>query len=166
MSWKSALNLLPQVLEDITKQQAFRVQAHIGDHMRNVGKGSAVYPNDTDQLQVVSGRLYKSFLPNKPDNIFRRKGSSGKFGIEYGSKVIYARIHEEGGTINHPGSSKRQVWMSGGELVVTRKTKPHQITIGARPYLAPALEDYKSSNDNQEIFDEALRKLKRELFKL
>lgn len=166
MSWASALKILPQVLEDITKQQAFRVQAHIGNHMRNVGKGSAVYPNATDQLQVVSGRLYKSFLPGKPDNVFRRKGSSGKFGVEYGSKVIYAAIHEYGGTINHPGSTKRQAWYSDGQLVVTHKTKPHQITIDARPYLAPALEDYKSSNDNEELFNEALRKLKRELFKV
>lgn len=166
MSWKSALKLLPSVLEDVTKQQAFLVQAHIGDRMRNVGKGSAVYPNTTEQLQVVSGRLYKSFIPGKQDNIFRRRGSSGKFAVEYGSKVIYARIHEEGGTINHPGSSKRQAWMSGGELVITHKTKPHEIAIGARPYLKPAIEEYSSSGDNKKLFDEALLKLKRELFKV
>ena len=49
--------------------------------------------------------------------------------------VPYAAIHQFGGTIEHPGSDKFQAFEIGGQWVYTHGTKPHPITIPARPYM-------------------------------
>ena len=62
-----------------------------------------------------------------------------------GSNLEYARIHELGGVIKHPGGTP--YFIKDGELVFVRKgtsntlpvTKPHDIPMPARPYLRPAL---------------------------
>lgn len=65
-----------------------------------------------------------------------------------GSNLNYARIHELGGTINHPGGSPYIV--IGGKAKWIKKatargrdgvqySKPHTIKMPPRPYLRPAL---------------------------
>lgn len=44
-------------------------------------------------------------------------------------------IHQSGGVIDHPGSNKLQVFMSGGHLIFTMFTSRHNIPIPPRPYL-------------------------------
>jgi phage gpG-like protein len=62
-----------------------------------------------------------------------------------GLNVRYAAIHEYGGTIQHPGSrpvrGQALAWKpkGGGATVFARSTRPHAITIRARPYLRPAV---------------------------
>lgn len=65
-----------------------------------------------------------------------------------GSALEYARIHEYGGTINHPGGTPYR--FIAGRIVFLRKiigagkntsvTNPHKITIPARPYFRPSVE--------------------------
>lgn len=64
-----------------------------------------------------------------------------------GSAVEYARIHEFGGTIQHPGGTPYR--FIAGRILFLRKitgagkntnvTKPHLIRIPARPYFRPAV---------------------------
>jgi len=61
--------------------------------------------------------------------------------IEAGAGLPYAKIHQFGGTINHPGSDKLQVFEVEGKKVFTRGTKPHQITIPVRRYFRIQDED-------------------------
>ena len=73
-----------------------------------------------------------------------------------GTNVEYARIHEFGGTINHPGGTR--FFIKDGKFIpVSEKkalelalqgkrlpvTKPHTITIPARPFMAPGLDAAK-----------------------
>ncbi len=63
--------------------------------------------------------------------------------------VPYAAIHEYGGTINHPGGTPFWVDEKGAHFMKkdggypdgTRFTAPHQITMPARSYIRPALDD-------------------------
>ena len=61
--------------------------------------------------------------------------------VEVGSGIPYARIHQFGGTINHPGSDKFQAFMSGGQMVFSHGTKPHTIVMPQRKYLMFQDED-------------------------
>ena len=66
-------------------------------------------------------------------------------------RVPYARIHEYGGIIHHPGSDKLQAWRGApdasrfGErisgMVFTRRTRPHDIPMPERSYLRSALAE-------------------------
>lgn len=69
---------------------------------------------------------------------------------QWGSKdVKYAAIHEFGGVIEHPGGTPYFIAESGLAVFVSKdhpdaadlpRTKPHQITMPARPYLRPAAD--------------------------
>lgn len=68
----------------------------------------------------------------------------------------YARIHQEGGTINHPGGSRARRKKRDGKSVFAKKnrdtgrankvdisfSKPYKIKIPARPYMTIPKEDH------------------------
>lgn len=81
-----------------------------------------------------------------------------------GLSLKYARIHEYGGTIKHPGSTKFQAWMGQGagftfnartlkggyaivhkssvtDWIYTKGTRPHDIVIPERSYLRSSLKE-------------------------
>jgi len=88
------------------------------------------------------------------------------FILEIDLNVIpYARIHEYGGTIDHPGGTPYFIGDDGLAKFVSKAkgaglpvTKPHQITIPARPYIAPAIRDFEAET-LPKIIDIMLRKL-------
>ena len=63
------------------------------------------------------------------------------------SGIKYARIHELGGIIHHPGSQARNFpymvffWKKRGFWARFKKTGPHDIPIPQRAYLQPAFEE-------------------------
>ena len=59
------------------------------------------------------------------------------------SGVPYAAIHEFGGTIQHPGSSKFQSWMGPNGRVSTHFTKAHAIPMPERSYMRSSLADMR-----------------------
>ena len=72
-------------------------------------------------------------------------------------KVPYAKIHNEGGTIHHPGSDKLQAFLAegedmpiGGDIIFRRGTKAHDIVIPKRKYLGWSLKMKKAIMDEQE----------------
>lgn len=131
-----AIELIPNIQADLFRRLPFVAQKLVGLEMNFQGKQDSYPKNTTKTLNIRSGMLFRSFTPNDAMNIARQEGNR----LVYGTKVAYAAIHEHGGTIQHPGSSKKQAWMGANGLVVRYGTKPHPITIQARPYLAPAMK--------------------------
>lgn len=74
--------------------------------------------------------------------------------VEIGSPLEYARIHNQGGTINHPGGTKYKVIGKGKAAFLKKEatdfdgiTKPHKIKIPARPFLLFQKEDIVEAKD-------------------
>lgn len=57
--------------------------------------------------------------------------------IVWGGGLPYAHIHNSGGSIPHPGSSKKQAFIGSrdGKLVVTDYTRPHAIPMPQRKFV-------------------------------
>jgi Mu-like prophage protein gpG len=107
-----------------------------------------------------SGRLAGSITTGKVGHL--------RYGI--GTNVEYARIHELGGTINHPGGifytigARGAVFLSeaGADRVRARggfvgKTKPYPINMPRRPFLIPTLRRLESSGKLQSYFSQRFR---------
>lgn len=90
-------------------------------------------------LNYRTGALYRSIKANlveNPTSIYGQVFSDGS--------VPYARIHEYGGTIQHPGSSKFQAWQGPAGWVFTHFTRPHPIPIPERSYLRSSLAEMQN----------------------
>lgn len=69
--------------------------------------------------------------------------------VEVSSNAPYARIHEFGGVINHPGGTPYFIGKDGKAVFVSKSgygayhnlpvTKPHEIVMPERPYMRPAV---------------------------
>jgi phage gpG-like protein len=100
----------------------------------------------------------------------------GKLTRQVGTNLKYARIHEFGGTINHPGGT---AYMSVGNSVIgayvfvsdkaafkmqlstgiaLRRTRPHTITMPKRPFLFPTFERMVKSGQVSRTFGSAFRR--------
>ena len=72
----------------------------------------------------------------------------GKLKRVVGTNVVYAEIMEFGGTISHPGGTAYKIVGPGRAVFVKnseatpgmKRTKPHTITIPARPFMRPGLQ--------------------------
>ncbi len=91
------------------------------------------YKGQSRNLLQNSGHLRKSINRTVSDNF-----------ITFFSNVVYAQIHNEGGTINHPGGTayvydkkkKRSIWVSNRKASPKMKrTKAHPINIPQRQFI-------------------------------
>lgn len=113
--------------------------------------------NTGDQLRRITGALFKSLGRNDENNIFKITANDTGFVIDYGTSLPYAAIHEYGGVINHPGGTpffiknKTLHFVSKRNPLAARlpKTKPHTITMPARPYLNPAVQEFDKTTKPQ-----------------
>lgn len=70
-------------------------------------------------------------------------------GRVFSQGVRYAAIQEYGGTIQHPGSNKLQVFPGrDGKMIFTRRTAPHAINIPERSYARLALVQLRAPFEN------------------
>jgi phage gpG-like protein len=122
--------------------------------------------NGTVTGKTKSGRnIYKGSMPGTPpaarDGTLRNSISpkkAGKGARRIGTNLVYAGIHERGGTINHPGGTA--YYVTGGrfgtgavfvsnkdaaKMPGLRRTGAHTIIMPKRPYLVPALNEFASS---------------------
>ena len=98
----------------------------------------------TGSILKVSGILKNSVSSQiKGTSVFIGAGGPAK---------KYARIQQEGGTINHPGGTKYAIIGKGKAVFLPNKatkftgiTKPHKIKIPARPYLIIGKKEIKKS---------------------
>lgn len=88
--------------------------------------------NKTDKLYVNTGRLLRSFTVGASESIQRLKISGDNVELTYGTSVFYAKFNEDG----------------------TSRMK-------ARPFLAPAISEFFTSDLNQieEDIQEGLRRV-------
>lgn len=110
----------------------------------------------TQQNFTASGRP-KAWMPLAASTIANRRGTSHRIlrdtgrlqnsitsrienrSVIVGSNVVYARIHQEGGTIRVPEVRPRNArvlrFVVNGQIVYTRRARAHTVRIPARPYL-------------------------------
>ena len=133
--FQKALGLLPEIRADILRRVPVELQMFIGLEMHKTkltkDKKISKEKNTTNILFVRSGNLFRSFTKGNPFNILKDTGR----GIEFGSKLPYAAIHEYGGDINHPGT--KNGFGKGIEIPA------HRIDMPKRSYLAPAIKAFE-----------------------
>jgi len=129
---------LSKIYETAAKTIAADLQAYIGTYMKKTSfdfdtmktKEGRRNPNTGEgTLRLLTGKLFRSFTPNRPslENVYQLKVTNDGFELVYGSSVVYAAIHEYGGKAG-----------KGGKAVIP-----------ARPYFNPAIEKWK--NEKQDI---------------
>lgn len=144
---------LPEIIKGALKRVPVLFQGYIGVQFGDTGrKGSNfVAPKNTsNRLRIDTGRLFRSFLPNSADNILQFTQNGTQFGVTIGTKVPYAQIHEEGGTISQPRSQKQRrfFWAMYYQTKDEKfkfaaiSPKPLTIRIPARPYFKPATDEF------------------------
>ncbi len=109
-----------------------------------------------------SGRLRNSIDWNRSGNLRRTVGTN----------LEYARIHELGGTINHPGGTNYTIGSGGRAIFLSQtkadqlrsqgrfvgRTRPHNIRMPRRPFLVPTLRRMETSGRLQAIFSGTVRR--------
>jgi phage gpG-like protein len=105
-------------------------------------------------LQMRTGALFRSIKSEMVEN------TATIYGRVYSDGVRYAAIHEFGGTIQHPGSSKFQAWQGAEGWIYTHFTRPHAIPIPERSYLRSSLAEMR--DDIVDRLTEAVRSAARE----
>ena len=151
---------------------------------RKSKSGGRVLPKNTgNRLRTLYGNLTRALQPRGKGNISKSEFKQGKYTLEFGfdptTKVTqgnrqgdlrYGVLHEYGGTISHPGGtpyifvgpgrvafiSKAKAQEYEAQTGITPKvTKPHSITMPARPFLRPGLKAFLDSpNGMQAILRE------------
>ena len=161
---EGARNLLENIVEateELLRQGSVRIGAiATSKYMRDAGKAAGrgdvtVGPNRTDTLRIMTGRLARSLTGartgrNAPESINRVRVITGTaVRLIKGSRVPYAEVHEEGFRGSVDVRPHRRTMTEGFgpdslypmDVTVTRHTR--QMDIPARPYLSPAVEDWK-----------------------
>ena len=100
-------------------------------------------------LGVLSNRLRSSIAVSSPET------ESDGVSVRIGTNVEYARIHEFSGII-FPGTKGFLAWKNRdtGKWIFTKKP----VTIPARPFLRPAIEDSGNQEIVKEIISESINK--------
>jgi phage gpG-like protein len=129
----------------------YMIQTGLSARSRLPGVDVAVNPK---RLTWRTARLARSLTnQNSPDAVHKVRVAGAQVIGEKGTTVEYAAIHEFGGTISHPGGTAYIVTGDGARFISNakaarfknqksvRRTRAHSISIPARPFLAPAVED-------------------------
>lgn len=82
-------------LKPLGVQTIIMLQGRLGEGM--IDNPNPTYPTGLDELQNVTGRLFRSFALNSPETLSEVIGDANGLEINFGSDVPYAAIHEYGG---------------------------------------------------------------------
>lgn len=146
------------VISDNLQRFPAEMQVFIAKRLSNSGgyagesSRATVFKSKGAPLSSVTGKLFQSFIKNNPNNIYRVTGSDDNLELEYGTKLIYARIHEEGGFIKSKGKMQ---WFAFGKFKETKSpfwqrigasiVKKGGVNIPKRAYFKPALKDWEQN---------------------
>jgi phage gpG-like protein len=132
----------------------------------------------TAQISITTGAVGgKNHVPSKPgtppnsDTGFLANNIEavleGPLKATVTANGPYARIQEFGGVINHPGGTPYFMRKDGMAVFVSKQgygafhnlplTKPHEITLPARPYMRPAAQAKKA--DIKKLMAKAVSKI-------
>jgi len=130
-----------------------RLISQLGESMKPQMQRIAEMLLESNLVSLDAGGRPTAFRPNKTGTL-PLGGRSGHIGrsehiasvgdfsaVLEASGERFNAIHQLGGTINHPGSKKFQVFKIGSSLIFTHGTKPHPILIPARRYFRIQDED-------------------------
>lgn len=137
-------------LDDFGKTAARAIDRAMQVHLELISATVRKSTYRTAGLKVRTGDLIRSVGARGGKGIFgtRVRATSKGFEVtgEIGSRLIYAAVQEKGMTIE----AKRGPWLvfpilaAGGGTVVTGWARAKKVTIPARPYLEPAVEQSKA----------------------
>lgn len=151
-------NAIYNVVSDNLQRFPAEMQVFIAKRLSNSGgyagesSRATVFKSKGSLLSSVSGKLFQSFIKNNKNNIYRITGSEGDLELEYGTKLIYARIHEEGGFIKSKGKmqwfafgkfkeTKSPFWQKLGAAII----KNGGVNIPKRAYFKPAFKEWEQT---------------------
>lgn len=167
-TYAQAMNVVSPIIADQLQQFPVFMQLSISKFMIDQGAtggatSAATVFNKGDKLYKTKGNLFRSFIKNDENNIFKSKQVGDSYELEYGTKIKYARIHEFGGTITSTPRSIRFAfamaiktnWSPMWLAIYGAMKKRGFITIKARPYFKPAVKDFKTSGQSK--FEEQMR---------
>lgn len=167
--FKGMAKRLPIVVRDELSKSDALLQSYITAHMHGTDKLAKGQRNTTDELYSKTGALLRAIAGGK-GHIFDVNVTGSNVLLTVGVKlsvIPYARIHELGGTIKHPGGTPYFVG-SGGKAVFMKKdgsypngtkfTKAHDIKIKPRPYIVPALKEF-IKEEMQDILNNIVRRV-------
>lgn len=83
-----------EIVKNAIQEHAYIRSGFIARFIESAGQSSRIWFSNSKKLQMNSGRLYRSIIPNTPENINKVKFSNNVFTWEFGSKVPYASVHE------------------------------------------------------------------------
>ena len=157
--------ILKPIINDQLLRFPFVMQAFIGTQMERSGLKERIAPSTSTKLAINTGTLFRSFARGSEGNVYKVSESSGKFEVEYGSKVAYAKIHEYGGRVEalvEVSSVKRKkktttmaqyFWRKYIETgvkyfmyIAMKIERVGYVDIPARPYFAPAVQRFRQDN--------------------
>ena len=116
------LKPMPDIMAELTNVIAQDVLAD-ADAGGNPTWKPRIFPSGAAQLNYIGRTLEKSSTENSSS-------------VAWGRGIPYAWIHEKGGTINHPGSTKGPIPMHTSEGLIFRwMRKPFIINMPARPII-------------------------------
>lgn len=164
---ETSQNIPEELSEFILQQMDFTSSTKTKTGARKLPKNSG------SRLRTLYGNLTRALEVGGKGNISKSEFKQGKYTLEFGfdptTKVTqgprqgdlrYGLLHEYGGTIPHPGGTPYIVVEGGKAVFVSigkaqeieaktgRKlpvTKPHSITMKARPFLRPGLRQFETS---------------------
>lgn len=153
---------------DVERLQTI-LAARISDNYGETNRTPKYPRNPTGKtLQMVKGALFRAatiYRAKGNRSRYEKQGTTYKFvwGIDL-ETIPYARIHELGGTIEHPGGTPYRV--IGGRAIFVSKangaglptTKPHNIEMPARPYIGPSMKAFNEI-DMKKIIEQLERRL-------
>lgn len=158
--WDAFLDGLEEALMRSVDVARVRIAASATGRFMREGKGATGRNTKTGEgaLRKVSGRLARSLTGaaesrtgGSREGFSRLKHTARGFTSTFGSNVPYARIHELGGTTKVTDKMRGFFWYKFSETG-DEKWKAFalsdSITIPARPYMEPAVDDQKDYIDN------------------
>lgn len=111
-------------------------------------------PSNSSKLNIMTGNLLRSFQPRNRQNISTVEYSNGVANWLFGSKLVYASVHEKGGFIQSKGKMHKYFWAKYYESknpyfknLALGVKKRGGINIKARPYFAEAFKDFETKPD-------------------
>jgi phage gpG-like protein len=166
---QQAMNVINPVIADQLQQFPAYMQVSIAKFIKDAGRTSgaksiATVFNTGDKLYSVSGGLFQSFIKGNIDNVYKAEQSGNVFTLKFGTKTKYAMIHEYGGKISSTPKSIRFAlamaiktnWSPMWTAIYGAMKKRGFIKMKARPYFAPAIQDFKKTG--QKEFEQQIKK--------
>lgn len=129
------------------------------------------YPSGSNKLRTNSGRLLDSLNVGSSENIFEVEIKNDKIVYEYGTKVPYALIQEEGGTIQPTEKMVKFFW---AKYYSTKETYYRNLALRAkagksfriksRPFLNPGIAKFEEES-LPKLIDEFVKEVLNKLAK-